>query len=99
MALAVVKPYGNQQEIPEPLVISSSTETDGSILTDAIVQRNCSLHVRGSISGSLTIEPGADVVVDGSVSGKIINRGGRLVVNHKTLTACVARQGPPESET
>jgi alanine racemase len=46
----------------------------------------------------LTIEPGADVVVDGSVSGKIVNRGGRLVVNHKALTACVAREGPPESE-
>jgi alanine racemase len=98
MALAVVKPSDSRRDIPEPLVISSSTETDGSLFTDAIVQRNCSLHVRGSVSGSLTIEPGADVVVDGSVSGKIINRGGRLVVNHKRLTACVAREGPPENE-
>jgi alanine racemase len=97
MALAVVKP-SDQHDIPEPLVISSSTETDGSLFTDAIVQTNCSLHVRGSVSGNLTIEPGADVVVDGSVSGKIINRGGRLVVNHKRLTACVAREGPPENE-
>jgi alanine racemase len=99
MALAVVMPSDNQRDIPEPLVISSSTETNGSLLTDAIVQENCSLHVRGSVSGSLTIEPGADVVVDGSVSGKIINRGGRLVVNHKGLTACVVREGSPESET
>jgi alanine racemase len=98
MALAVVKPSDNQRDIPEPLVISSSTETDGSLFTDAIVRKNCSLHVRGSVCGSLTIEPGADVVVDGSVSGKIINRGGRLVVNHKRLTACVAREGPPENE-
>jgi alanine racemase len=98
MALAVVKPSDNQRDIPEPLVISRPTETDGSLFTDAVVQKNCSLHVRGSVSGSLTIEPGADVVVDGSVSGKIINRGGRLVVNHKRLTACVAREGPPESE-
>ena len=98
MALALVKPSGDLRDIPEPLVISSSTETDGSLFSDTIVKKNCSLHVRGSVSGSLTIEPGADVVVDGSVSGKIINRGGRLVVNHKRLTACVAREGPPESE-
>ena len=51
-----------------------------------------------ALSGSLTIEPGADVLVDGSVYGKIINRGGRLVVNHKGLTACVVREGPSESE-
>jgi alanine racemase len=98
MTLAVVMQSDDERDVPEPLVVSSCTETDGSVLTDAIVQKNCSLHVRGSISGSLTIEPGADVVVDGSVSGKIINRGGRLVVNHKTLTACVAREGPPEIE-
>ena len=98
MALAVIKPYGNQRDIPEPLVISSSTETDGSLFTDAIVEKNCSLHVRGSVSGGLTIELGADVLVDGSVHGKIVNRGGRLVVNNKGLTACVAREGPPENE-
>jgi alanine racemase len=99
MALAVVQLYGNnQRDIPGPLVISSSTETDGSLLTDTIVEKNCSLHVRGSVSGGLTIELGADVLVDGSVHGKIVNRGGRLVVNNKGLTACVAREGPPESE-
>jgi alanine racemase len=98
MALAVLKPYGDQRDNPQPLVFSRSTETDGSLFTDAIVQKNCSLHVRGSVSGSLTIEPGADVLVDGSVYGKIVNRGGRLVVSHKGLTACVAREGPPESE-
>jgi alanine racemase len=98
MALAVVKPYGNQRDNLGPLVFSSSTETNGSLFTDTIVQKNCSLHVRGSVSGSLTVEPGADVLVDGSVYGKIVNRGGRLVVNHKGLTACVAREGPPEGE-
>jgi alanine racemase len=98
MALAVVKPYGTECDVPKPLLISSSTETNGSLLTDAIVQKNCALHVRGSVSGSLTIEPGADVLVDGSVYGKIVNRGGRLVVNNKGLTACVAREGPPEDE-
>jgi len=105
MALTVVKPSDNQRDIPEPrdvpepLVISSSTQTDGSLFTDTIVLKNCSLHVRGSVSGSLTIEPGAEVFVDGSVHGRILNRGGRVVINHKALTACVVGEGPPENET
>jgi alanine racemase len=94
MAPATVTPYKN----PEPLVITSSTEINGSLFTDAIVQKDCSVHVRGSVTGSLTIELGADVLVDGSVNGKIINRGGRLVVKHKGLTACSIREGPPESD-
>ena len=98
MASAVVMPYDNHRDIPELRVISSSADINGSLFTDAIVQKNCSVHVWGSVSGSLTIEPGADVLVDGSVYGKIINRGGRLVVNHKGLTACVVREGPSESE-
>ena len=98
MASAVLMPYDNHRDIPELLVISSSADINGSLFTDAIVQKNCSVHVWGSVSGSLTIEPGADVLVDGSVYGKIINRGGRLVVNHKGLTACVVREGPSESE-
>jgi alanine racemase len=94
MAPAAVTPYKN----PELLVITSSAEINGSLFADAIVQKDCSVHVRGSITGSLTIELGADVLVDGSVYGKIINRGGRLVVKHKGLTACSIREGPPESD-
>jgi alanine racemase len=82
----------------EPLVVSSSSEINGSVRNDTIVQTNCSLHVRGNLLGSLTIEPGAAVVVEGSVDGKIINRGGRLVVNNKGLAACVTFDGPPEAE-
>ena len=98
MASAVVMPYDNHRDIAELRVISSSADINGSLFTDAIVQKNCSVHVCGSVSGSLTIEQGADVLVDGSVYGKIINRGGRLVVNHKGLTACVVREGPSEIE-
>jgi alanine racemase len=98
MASVVVMPHDNHRDIPELLVISSSADINGSLFTDAIVQKNCSVNVWGSVSGSLTIEPGADVLVDGSVYGKIINRGGRLVVNHKGLTACVVREGPSEIE-
>ena len=65
MAPAAVMPYDSHREIAELLVITSSAEINGSLFTDAIVQKDCSVHVRGSVTGSLTIEPGADVLVDG----------------------------------
>ncbi len=80
------------------LLISTSSEVHGSIATDTIVQRNCTLHVRGNLLGSLVIEPGASVVVDGSVDGRIVNKGGRLLVHNKGLAACVTVEGPPEAE-
>jgi len=87
-----------QIDVAEPLLVSSSSDINGSVLNDTIVQANCSLHVRGNILGSLTIEPGATVVVEGSVDGKIINRGGSLVVNNKGLAACITLDGPAEAE-
>jgi alanine racemase len=80
------------------LLVSGSLDINGSVRNDTVVQKNCSLHVRGNLLGSLTIEPGAKVVVEGSVDGKIINRGGKLVVNNKGLAASVTLQGPPEAE-
>ncbi len=80
------------------LVVNCATVISGSVPTDTIVQKNCSLHVRGNLTGSLTIEEGANVLVDGSVEGKIVNRGGRLVVHHKGLTACVTMDGPSAEE-
>ena len=56
MASAVLMPYDNHSDIPELLVISSSADINGSLFTDAIVQKNCSVRVWGSVSGSLTIE-------------------------------------------
>jgi alanine racemase len=81
-----------------PLLVSSSSDIHGSVLNDTVVQRNCTLHVRGNLLGSLTIEQGANVVVEGSVDGKIVNKGGRLLVNNKGLAACVMLDGPPEAE-
>src|SRR6202023_1355927 len=87
-----------QIDVAEPLVVSSPSDINGSVLNDTIVQENCSLHVRGNLLGNLTIEPGAAVVVDGSIDGKILNKGGRLVVHHKGLAACVSLDGPAEAE-
>jgi alanine racemase len=80
-------------------LISSSSEIHGSVRSDTIVQRNCTLNVHGNLLGSLTIEPGANVIVDGSVDGKITNRGGRLLVQNKGLAACVTTEGPAEAES
>jgi alanine racemase len=80
-----------------PLVVSSS-DINGSVIDDTVVQKNCFLHIRGNLLANLTIEPGAKVVVEGSVDGKIINRGGRLVVNNKAHAACITSDGPAEAE-
>jgi alanine racemase len=80
------------------LLVSSALDVNGSVLNNAIVQKNCSLHIRGDLLGSLTIEPGAKVVVEGAVDGKIINNGGKLVVNNRGLAACARLDGPPEAE-
>jgi alanine racemase len=82
----------------EPLLVSSSAEINGSLFKDAIVQRNCSLHIRGNLKGNLTIERGADVVVEGSIDGKVVNRGGKLVVNNRGIAEFARIEGPPEAE-
>jgi alanine racemase len=76
------------------LVVSSSSDIDGSVSADTIVQKNCSLHIGGNLLGSLTIESGAKVVIEGSVDRKIINRGGELTVNNCVITT----DGPAEAE-
>ena len=82
----------------ELLLVSSSSDIHGSVLSDAFVQKNCSLHVRGNLRGNLTIERGAHVVIEGSIDGKVINRGGRLVVNNRGIAEFIKEEGPPEAE-
>src|ERR1700738_2112044 len=98
MAPAVVMPSEDRSDASEPLVVCSSTDINGSVSTDTIVRKRCFLHVRGKLGAGLTIERGATVAVDGSVHGKLVNRGGRLVVNHKGLTASVTSDGPSDRE-
>jgi alanine racemase len=95
---AVQKDGAVQKADERLLLVSSSSEIHGSVVNDTLVQKNCTLHVRGNLLGSLTIEAGANVIVEGSVDGKIVNRGGRLVVNNKGLAAHVHLEGPPEAE-
>ena len=88
----------NHADVERALVVNCATVVSGSVPTDTIVQKHCSLHVRGNLIGSLTIEEGANVLVDGSVEGKIVNRGGRLVVHHKGLTEGIFMLGPAADE-
>jgi alanine racemase len=78
--------------------VAVASDIAGSVLDDTVVQKNCSLHIRGNLLGGLTIEPGAKVVVEGSVDGRIVNRGGRLVVNNKAHASCITTDGPAETE-
>jgi alanine racemase len=87
-----------QEAVEGLLLVSNSSDIPGSVVNDTIVQKNCSLHVRGNLRGNLTIEQGAKVVVEGSVDGKIVNKGGRLVVNNRGIAGCVTVAGPPEAE-
>jgi hypothetical protein len=98
--LANVSPaiFSGQKAGEGPLLVTGSSDINSSVVNDAFVRKNCFLHVHGNLLGSLTIEPGAKVIVEGSVDGKINNRGGKLVINHNGLAACVVTDGPPEAE-
>jgi alanine racemase len=87
-----------QKVVDGPLLVSGFSEINGSVLNDTIVQRNCSLHIRGNLKGSLTIEPGGNVIVEGSVDGKVLNRGGKLVVKNRAIAQFVRVEGPPQAE-
>lgn len=81
-----------------PLLVSDSADISGSLFKDAIVQRDCSLHIRGNLKGNLTIERGANVIVEGSVDGRVINQGGKLVINNRGIAEYATVEGPPEPE-
>jgi len=78
--------------------VARSSDINATVIDDTVVQKNCSLHIRGNLLASLTIEPGAKVVVEGSVEGRIVNKGGRLLVNNKAHASCITAVGPAEDE-
>src|SRR5215203_3260042 len=79
----------------KPLLVNGRLELNESVFEDTTVQRDSFLHVRGNLTGDLTIEPGSHVVIEGWVEGKVINRGGRLVINNSGLVDLIAADGPP----
>lgn len=92
--------FSDQKNVEGRILISRSSEINGSLLEDTIVERNCFLHIRGNVKGSLTISEGARVVVEGSIDGKVFNKGGNLTVhNNGTITEFLTTDGPPENES
>jgi len=57
MTPAVVMPSEDRRSAPEPLVVCSSTDINGSVATDTIVRKRCYLHVRGNLVGGSSRAP------------------------------------------
>ena len=96
--MAIVATLSEQKAAGGLSFVARSSDINASVIDDTIVQKNCSLHIRGNLLANLTIEPGAKVVVEGSVEGKIVNKGGRLLVNNKAHASCITTNGPAEAE-
>ena len=92
-----VATLSGQEAVERLPLVASSSDINGTVLDDTIVQKNCSLHIRGNLLANLTIESGAKVVVEGLVDGKIVNRGGRLVVNNKPHVCFTPESGRQDS--
>ncbi len=71
-----------QGRIEGPLVVTRDLDVQGTVVGDAIIRANHTLHLRGVITGSLTIENGASAVIFGTVEGRIHKTGGTVVINH-----------------
>jgi hypothetical protein len=68
--------------VPGPLIVEQDLDVVGTIAGDAVVRSARRLHVRGAITGNLTLEPGASAVIFGTVNGRVRKRGGTLVITH-----------------
>ena len=96
--MSIVATLSEQKAAGGLSLAASSSDINATVVDDTVVQKNCSLHVRGNLLANLTIESGAKVVVEGAVEGKIINKGGKLLVNNKAHASCIATNGPAEAE-
>ena len=68
--------------VPGPLIVEQDLDVVGTIAGDTVVRTERRLHLRGLITGNLTLEPGASAVIFGTVNGRVRKRGGTLVITH-----------------
>jgi cytoskeletal protein CcmA (bactofilin family) len=54
----------------------------GSVFGDLRVETGGRVHVLGNVKGKVTVMPEAKVIVGGVIGGDVLNRGGRLFVEH-----------------
>jgi hypothetical protein len=71
-----------QGKIAGPLIVTRDIDVHGTIVGNAIVRPNNTLHLRGVITGNLTIEKGASAIIFGTVEGSIRKTGGTVVIVH-----------------
>ena len=71
-----------QGKIAGPVVVDRDLDIDGTIVGDAIVRPRNTLHLRGVVTGNLTIEKGATAIIYGTVEGHIRKTGGTVVIVH-----------------
>jgi cytoskeletal protein CcmA (bactofilin family) len=69
-------------KIQGPFTVERNLDVDGTIVGDARVPSTRTLHLRGVITGSLTVEPGATAIIYGTVEGRIHKTGGTVVISH-----------------
>jgi cytoskeletal protein CcmA (bactofilin family) len=68
--------------IQGPFTVEGDLDIQGTIVGDARVRATRTLHLRGVITGSLTVEPGATAIIYGTVEGRIHKIGGTVVISH-----------------
>jgi hypothetical protein len=71
-----------QGKIEGPFTVNRDLDIHGTIVGDALVRTNTTLHLRGVITGNLTIEKGASAIIFGTVDGRIHKLGGTVVIFH-----------------
>jgi cytoskeletal protein CcmA (bactofilin family) len=69
-------------KIEGPFTVNRDLDIQGSIEGHAHVRGNATLHLRGVITGNLTIEKGACAIIYGTVDGLIHKLGGTVVIFH-----------------
>ena len=70
LTVSNVETLSEQKALEGLPLVASLSDISGSVLEDTVVQKNCSLHIRGNLLANLTIESGAKVIVEGSAVSK-----------------------------
>ncbi|MDP9173137.1 MAG: hypothetical protein M3O30_04625 [Planctomycetota bacterium] len=73
----------------------------GSIYGDLVAAPGARIHIFGNVQGKLTVHPDAKVVHSGVIGGDVINRGGRIFIEHtsKIMGKVKTKDGKTTVET
>jgi cytoskeletal protein CcmA (bactofilin family) len=82
--LVISEPYTLWGKIAGNLTVINGGKlyVRGTVFGDLTVEAGGRVHALGNIKGSVTILPRAKVIIGGIIGGDVLNRGGRLYVEH-----------------